>query len=66
MQVRQKPDGNFAELRDKFARHAIEKGWAQQGQQFTLEFDGDTLDVLGQTPADHDMEDGDTIDVMIA
>jgi len=49
---------------DKFARHAVDKGWLRPGQGVRLQLDGDEV-AADDTPETHDLEGDEVIDVLI-
>ena len=63
--IRQKPDGNFMELMQKFKAHAEKQGWASPGQRLALKFDGDDIDPEGSSPEELDIENEEVLDVTI-
>ncbi len=60
--MRIEPSKPFGKLFESFKRHAVQKGWADEGAKFTYIFDGDVLKE-DDTPADLDVEDDTVIEV---
>jgi glycine/D-amino acid oxidase-like deaminating enzyme len=64
--IRQGGTANFEELLAKFVKYAVEKGWCTENAKCTLQFDGDDVDVSGNTPEGLGINDGEVLDVLIA
>jgi TPP-dependent indolepyruvate ferredoxin oxidoreductase alpha subunit len=65
VQIRQGKTANFEELLGKFEKYAVKKGWCTAKQKCILQFDGDSVEVLEDTPETLSIDSGEVLDVII-